>query len=200
MRARVCWMSGAAVGVFLAGLIGCASLWDSSEDELLENPSFHILVSEEQAVPETGTYLFDTGLFKIDYSDEIELADIDRRVTSSIEAELEPKGLRRVAEDPDLLVSYAVAIDSPITGSDFNEAYADDFPIEFPEPGPGQGLRYHQGTLIVDFVDRRSQKLLWRGAIMAGVDMDVSESVKERRTRQAVQILLAHFPRPISAE
>jgi hypothetical protein len=51
----------------------------------------------------------------------------------------------------------------------------------------------------VDFVDSKSRKLLWRGAIMAGVSMDVSGHEKDRRVRHGVHILLGHFPKPKEA-
>jgi hypothetical protein len=166
-------------------------------DELLANPSFHILLNNEASIPENGTFDFDTKLFKINYSEEINLAAIDARVVASLEAELKRKGFKRNTEDPDLFVSYAVAMDAPVSGSDFNEAYADEFPIAIPEPAPNQELNYHQGAIIVDFIDSTSRKLLWRGAIMADVTMDVSDREKDRRVRHGIHILLEHFPKPI---
>jgi hypothetical protein len=184
----------------MAGIIGCVMMPGTPSDQLLANPSFHILVNNKQAIPEKGTFGFDTKLFKIDYSEKIDLAAIDTRLVTSIEVELRRKGFKQATESPDLLVSYAVAVDASISGSDFNEAYAHEFPIAFPEPESGQKLNYHQGVVIVDFVDSRSRKLLWRGAIMAGVSMDVSEREKDRRVRHAIHILLAHFPKPIQDE
>ena len=75
-----------------------------------------------------------------------------------------------------------------------------DFPIAVPEPVGDQQLDYHQGALIVDFVHSESRQLLWRGAIIADVSMDVSERDKDRRVRHALRVLLAHFPRPIQDE
>ncbi len=199
MRALTYVVSAMVTGLCLAGVIGCTSMLGKPTDELLANPSLHILLNDEASVPEGGTFDFDTKLFKVNYSEEIDLAAIDARVIASLEAELRRKGFKRSAESPDLLVSYAVALDAPVSGADFNEAYADEFPIVIPEAEPNQELNYHQGALIVDFIDSTSRKLLWRGAIMVGVTMDVSDREKDRRVRHGVRILLQHFPKPIVA-
>ena len=188
-----------------AAIILAVSAWlglcgSAPASELLSNPSFHILLNNEMAAPSRGSFDFDTKLFKINYSEEIDLATIDERVSKSLQSELKRKGLKRSTENPDVLVSYAVAMDASISGSDFNKAYADEFPISVPEPEPGQDVDYHQGTLIVDFVDSATRKLLWRGAIMADISMDVSEREKDQRVRHAVQILLSQFPKPHTAE
>ena len=199
MRIRPHLPGSFAVGLGLAFVIGCASMPAIKTGELIRNPSFHILVNNEHAVPNSGTFDFDTKLFKIDYEEAVDLAAVDKRIVTALEAELKRKGLTRRTENPDLLISYALAMDAPLTGADFNAAYAEDFPISLPEPEPGQDLSYHQGALIVDVVDADSRNLLWRGGIMAGVTMDVGEREKSRRVRHAVRILFEHFPKPIRA-
>ncbi len=197
MKSLTHFSSAIVVALCLAGLIGCASLLGKPTDELLKDPSFHILLNDEASIPGKGTFDFDTKLFKINYSEVTNLAAIDARVVAALEAELKRKGFKRSPNNPDLFVSYAVAMDAPLSGSEFNEAYADEFPIVIPEPAPNQELNYHQGAMIVDFVDSASRKLLWRGAIMAEVSMDVSDDEKDRRVRHGAHVLLQHFPKPI---
>ena len=61
-------------------------------------------------------------------------------------------------------------------------------------------ISHDADAFIVDFVDRESRKLLWRGAIMAEITIVDSDTVKERRARLCVQLLLDHFPKPIEDE
>jgi len=197
MKASTWCLSGTAACVFLASLAACASR--RSMDELLVNPSFHILVNPEQPGPDLGTFDFETKLFKVADTQNVDLAAADDRICRAIVGVLETKGFRRDTEDPDLLVSYAVALDASISGSDFNAAYAEEFPVAFPELEPHEELNYHQGTLILDFVGRESRELLWRGAIMAEIDMEVSDADRERRSRHVIEILLAHYPKPVQA-
>jgi hypothetical protein len=182
----------------LAGMTGCRTILGPPSAELIVNPSFHILVNDEQEIPAKGTFDFDTQFFKVNYTEDIDLAAVDARIRSALEAELKQKGFTYSSESPDVLVSYAAAIDAAISGSDFNEAYAEEFPIAAPDLKIRQDMNYHQGALIVDFVDRKSRKLLWRGAVMANVSMDVSVREKEQRVRHATRILLGHFPVPMT--
>jgi hypothetical protein len=194
------WRFGLAAAALLVGTVVCGSMLGRSGEDLLVNPAFHTIVSDEHPVPREGTFDFDTRVFNIDYTEEIDLAAMDERIVGALTAELERKGYERDTEDPDLLVSYAVAIDSSLAASDLNAAYADEFPVSVPEPEPGQELEYQQGAVIVDFVDGRSRTLLWRGSIMAEVDMDVTEREKHRRARYGAGILLRHFPAPVVSE
>ena len=153
-------------------------------------------MEETEAVPVEGTFSFDKKLFMVNYSEEMDLAAIDARIAGALEDALGRKGFRRVESEPDVLVSYAVAIDSAISGSDLNDIYEDDLPLLVPEPDSDRQLNYKQGTLILDFIDAKTRKLLWRGAVMADFNMRISEKQKELRARKGVQILLDNFPEP----
>jgi len=198
MRVRVGASSIAiAIAVTIALVaLGCHSV-RSSDESLLHDPSFHILVKDGITIPAAATFDFSTHVFKVDESGEFDLAAIERRLTGAIEAELTEKGYRRVEAGPELLVGYALAVDSPLSTADLEEAYADDLPIDFPDLAPDQQLHYHRGAWIIDIVDRDSQALLWRGAIQAGLDRELSDEQRDRRAREATRALLRHFPRPV---
>ncbi len=197
MKAQTRLLGWLAAGTALIGAIGCSSMSDKPANELLQDASFHILVSETHSVPANASFEFDTKLFKVSDSLDLDLAAIDRRITNALQTELEAKGFERAGQEPDLWVSYAVAADARISATDLNEAYAKDFPIDFPVSETNHDLHYHQGTVIVDVVDRRHQTLLWRGAIMAGFRLDISDSEKQRRANYGAQALLTHFPQPL---
>jgi hypothetical protein len=191
--------TGAVALATLAALAACASS-RKSMDELLENPSLHIMVSDDALGPSPATFDFETKLYRLADPAAYDLAAVDARVAAALEGALVPRGFRRETEEPDLLLSYAIAVDSAISGEDLNAAYADEFQVAFPEAQPDERLNYHQGTLIVDFVDRASRRLLWRGAIMANVDVDVTDADRDRRARYVAEILLRHYPQPVQAE
>lgn len=198
MTIRIVFLSISIVSLFLFLALGCKTLDGGHADELLTNPSIHIMVSDRYPAPQRGTYDFESKLFKIDDSVEFELAAVDARITAALEAELERRGFVRDRDKPDLRLSYAVAADAAISQADLNAAYADEFPIEVPAPPSGARFDYHRGVLICDFVDDGSRNLLWRGAIQADISANAGEDTKKRRVRQAVQTLLQHFPRPIA--
>ncbi len=198
MNSRIAWFATALTGFGLLLVLGCRSMEKDLSTDLLVNPSLHIMVSDHHPVPSKGSFDFESKLFKVADSVEFELAAAEARITHALEAELERRGFVRDRENPDLRLSYAVAADSGISHEDLSEAYADEFPIVVPEPDPQATLDYVRGVLICDFVDNRSRKLLWRGAILAEVDMDVSDDTKVRRAGQAARTLLAHFPKPVT--
>ena len=57
-------------------------------------------------------------------------------------------------------------------------------------------MHYKRGVLVLDVVERISGTLLWRGAIMADIDMNWPEERKQERCNAAVKALLQHYPRP----
>jgi hypothetical protein len=54
--------------------------------------------------------------------------------------------------------------------------------------------QYDEGTLILDVVDTRSQKLVWRGSTSARVRENDSPKNRDERTQKAVDAILAEFP------
>lgn len=187
------YILGAAL--LVAGAIGCQSM-GLSDDQLLTNPSFHILVHEEHPIPDSGTFTFDTKVFKIGPEEHVDLSEVDVRITAALRAELEGKGFREVSKGGDLKVSYAVAMNAPLSGADINAAYSDEFPIQALVKVNEHDMHYKEGALIVDFVESRSRTLLWRGAIMAEIEGGLSDRDKDRRAALATRILLGNFPRP----
>ncbi len=54
--------------------------------------------------------------------------------------------------------------------------------------------QYDEGTLIIDIVDRSSQKLVWRGSTSARIRESDTPAERDERTQAAVDAILAEFP------
>ena len=69
-------------------------------------------------------------------------------------------------------------------------------------PGPRGNLQienYVQGTLIVDFIDSETKKLIWRGAASGIVGRDMIDfKVAEEKIKAATRLLLDQFRKDIS--
>lgn len=82
----------------------------------------------------------------------------DRRVRTAIERELARRGFDGASSaSPDLLVRYHASVTQKIDLGDGDRQSA---------PGSGTGDRafvYDAGTLVVDLVDARRNRLVWRG-------------------------------------
>lgn len=118
-------------------------------------------------------------------------AAIDGRVHASFEREMAARGFRRVErEKPDFLVTYYAAVEKPIRAE--SVAYA--------AGGPGQGRSavdasgaYAQGTLIVDVLDAKTGKLVWRGAGAKVIQSDQDAAERSERIDLAAAALASEF-------
>lgn len=125
------------------------------------------------------------------------------RIRQSIASELAKRGLRRVQRSPDFLVAthtfveqaertvyttqpaagyaypYAVSYGGGYLPVNYGYFYS---PAYYQTPHTEQ---YHEGTLVIDFIDTRSNNLVWRGSIADPVDdparlgSEFSKSAKE---------------------
>ena len=182
--------------IFVLAIMSGSTTLLGDDSKLLVNPSMHIIVNDKIDIPESGTYEFDTKIFKVRDHSNTAIADVDQRITKALEIELGKKGFKLNSEKPDILVNYAVAADSSITTNDFKYAYVDDSAFILPEFEKGKELKYNEGALIIDIVDAKSKKLLWRGAIMAELNVAATDYEKDKRVRLALKLLLNNFPRP----
>ncbi len=127
----------------------------------------------------------------------------EEALRNSLRSELSPRGIRETsAKKADLDVAYQI-----VARKEFrSELYSDwDFGYQGGWPsGPGEFFsmspevattyddanRYLEGTLILDFVDARKKRLVFRGAATS-VNEDLLE---ETRIREAVAKIVAAYP------
>ena len=159
----------------------------------VSNPSFHILADNTRHLPRSGTFDWGVSYFQVDSDLKVDLAVLDQRVHAALLHELSNKHFTLQKANPQYLVGYAVAGGDSIDEKSLNDAYGED--LKLPPGKPGTAIKFKQGVLIVDIVNARTKHLLWRGAITAGVDMNVTEDEKQQRIRAAVAELLKHFPK-----
>jgi hypothetical protein len=164
----------------------------------LENPSLHIMVKESDEPPITGSFGWGFSLLKLPPEFSMALSAVNKRLHNAMLKEMTRKGLVFDESEPDLLLSYAVAGGGEISSDDLNQAYGDMIDASFLEMEAD--LHYKRGVLILDVVERRSGVLLWRGAIMADIDMKLPEEQKQERCNAAVKTILQHYPQPMIDE
>jgi hypothetical protein len=178
-------------------LLGCSTKPQTLSTEALPgiaNPSIHIMVRETQDPPVTGSFGWGYGLLKITPDAGTSLSQINNRLHTAMKAELTDKGLTFTESEPELLVSYALAVGSDIDADELNRAYGDMLDPSFLKMETQ--MHYKRGVLILDVVERVSGTLLWRGAIMAEIEMNWPEERKQERCNDAVKALLRHYPHP----
>ena len=120
---------------------------------------------------------------------------LQNRVRSAVNNSLASKGYQKVTSGkPDFLVTYHVTLDKQTKIQTINT---------YNHYGPGWGwgygnetfvYTYDQGSLIIDFVEPDSRKLIWRGSATDKVNFSNSPEKKEQKINEAVEKLLEQFP------
>ena len=128
--------------------------------------------------------------------------EIDERIRTAIDKELETKGFRKQKESS-LLVNYLGlvtfrSLDTPESrSSDASKAVAPYEHWKVLQDGVKEGYISREGTLTVDIVDAETNRLVWRGSVTEVVNEPVSETDKEalgKIIENAVKQLLRNFP------
>jgi hypothetical protein len=174
-----------------------AAVWGGDEAVPgLKNASARILVDRDWAQPPSGTVGFGMSVFRLAHDAELSLAALDARLRAALRRGFAHKGLAYQEESPDFLVSYALAAGAEIDEAELNREYGEVLNPPAGEAEDSAGLYYERGVLIVDLVDRRANRLLWRGAVLAEIDMNWPKARQQERCDAAVDYLMRLFPHP----
>jgi hypothetical protein len=112
------------------------------------------------------------------------------RVRSSVEKQLRAKGFETMTtERPDLFVRFHASVNQAIN---LNNANEEDGPCD---PGECEPYVYEAGSLVIDLLDSRTDKLFWRGWINGVVGDAIDDQGRmEQRIDEAVARIFARFP------
>jgi hypothetical protein len=116
-------------------------------------------------------------------------------VQGAVEKQLATRGLRLVTtETPDLLIHYHASISTRMDVNRADEAYG------YCSVGdcPSNITQYEAGTLVIDIMDARTNKLLWRGWAQNSVEDALRDPDKmARMIDRAVTEMSRHLPRSL---
>ena len=122
------------------------------------------------------------------------------RIKKTVNTHLEAKGLRIKKERPDFLVATYFGqkdklriISGGYPYAPYRGYYYHDGPYYW---GGVDSYYYQQGTLILDFVDARSRKLIWRGTAKASLGKEQTPEKLDKVVSEAVEKILMNFPPP----
>jgi len=111
------------------------------------------------------------------------------RIRAAIEQQLDGRGFEKTAADAsDLLIHYHANVEQLVNANGLDEPYAS---CEDCEP-----YVYDAGTIVVDLVDARTHRLVWRGWAEGSIDGVVDDQAwMEKRVDEAVARIMARLPR-----
>ncbi len=117
---------------------------------------------------------------------------LDKRIKSAVNAQLPGKGLRLDADAPDLLLVYHTGVEEKVHVTDSGHRYGRRY--------RGWGGRnvtvtqYQEGTLILDFVDAKSNALVFRCTAQAVLEHNPSPEQIDQKINDAVTKMLESYP------
>ena len=184
----------------VAAATGCKKELSLDQPDLgLKDVAFQVMVRDESIIPKTGTYTWGPKHFRLAEGLDVDIAATDELLSELIRDALAKEGYTEAPDGAtgDVIVGYAIAVDTTLNDEEFSKAYGEDFAVNFPVFPPSTGGHtYRSGALLLDVIDSKESVLLWRGAIMANVDHTASIETKKKRTAHAIAILMDHFPQP----
>ena len=102
---------------------------------------------------------------------------------------------------PDFIVSYHVVIEEKIDPRSYDDLYGFGYygrGYRHPYPffrGPGLGLRvYNQGSLVIDIVDAKTEKPIWRGVSEKRLSRSMAPQQQREVLSRAVTEVIGQFP------
>ena len=104
---------------------------------------------------------------------------LDRRVKEAVNSQLAVKGLKQDAADPDFLIVYYISVEDKL--KDYGSRY-------------DRVREYREGTLILDFVDRDTMEIIWRGIAQRTLDPNPTPEKMKKNVDEAVEKLFDNFP------
>lgn len=116
-------------------------------------------------------------------------------VQGAVERGLTARGFERVASgQPDLLIHYHAAISKRIDVNRMDREYG----YCWDEACTARVVEYEAGTLVLDVVDARTNRVIWRGWAQHGLDGILGNQDRmARMINEAVKRMLERLPRPL---
>ena len=112
---------------------------------------------------------------------------MEEELRKALKKHLEAKGITRVTDNPDLLIAYFVGVRDEVFMSNYGMTYAD-------YTGNVIIQSVQDGTLRIDFVDPKTERLVWRGSAYGAVNRDPTEDMIRKNIDRAVKKTLDQYP------
>jgi hypothetical protein len=121
-------------------------------------------------------------------------------IQAAVQDDLEKRGLTKVAGDPDLYVQMYGAIDSDAAFNYTDPIYGSGIPpinygitMWYDIPGTVTTVVVHKGQMVVDVIDAKRKKLIWRGIAQQKLSDDNRQKLLEQ-VNTAVETMFQQYP------
>ena len=124
-------------------------------------------------------------------------------IVGAIDQELQARGLQKVTSNPDLIIQIYGSVDQDSTMYSNDPIYAGTGGIPPFDPsmtGPSfvgfygnTTVTIHKGDMVVDLIDAKAKKLVWRGMAQESVSSDPEKLVDE--VNGAISKMFKQYPK-----
>jgi hypothetical protein len=131
---------------------------------------------------------------------------LNQAIHTSVNDALRKKNVTEISSgEPDFRIRWYVAIDEDVTDTQVSSYYgfAGNAGWGYDENGQwdytsplyqNYQRTYTVGSLVIDFVDGKTGKLIWRGGAQSAVKTGLSREQRQQMIQEAVEKMLANFP------
>lgn len=182
----LCWVCSCSATTEQIGQTGFDKM---PVQESIKNVRIRTKFDPKAAFPQSGSFAFRKAqIFPND--PRVEVSALGTRVRQAIRRTMRKKGYEYQELRPGLLIGFKISLNGIRGTSVRREA------IDGPEwrGELNDANTYEAGSLVLDILEWRSNRLLWRGVCEAKILVGVSDTEKDRRINDAVRRLLAQFP------
>lgn len=129
---------------------------------------------------------------------------VSERIRVAVEREMDARGFRLVASDPDFYLGGQLILDDGASyetvnaywGSGWN--YGSMAPMYLPDADMSASttreIDYTAGTLVIDVFEAETRELVWRGVAEEHVEPEDDPADRQRKADEAVRMVLERFP------
>jgi hypothetical protein len=120
------------------------------------------------------------------------------RIEGAVERQMAANGFARAAASaaPDLLIHYHAAINDRIDVDEIDRRYGYCTTVDCQPRVTPRVTRYEAGTLVIDIIDARTQRLIWRGWAQDSVEDVLGNRERVRQTvEEGVSRMFSTFPK-----
>lgn len=115
---------------------------------------------------------------------------LEQRIKSAVNKTLAEKGLSQVSDSPDIFVAYHTGVEDKIKVVNWGYTY----PSHYWGGRRVDVYQYEEGTLIIDFIDAKSKRLVWRASASATLSKRAKPEEMDKNIKRAVSKMLSPFP------
>jgi hypothetical protein len=117
--------------------------------------------------------------------------DLDGSIRDAVNKQMVEKGFAEVDENPDVLLKYHVGYRST--------AYTTSFGMHYHEKvGWSETETVTDGQLTIDFVDSKTEMVVWRGTAWGALNVDPNQTIVNKNVNRAVGEIFKQYPPDVS--